>query len=87
MVEGGKEPADYFDAYPGRFELLHIKDELELGKSGKVNFQNIFNNIEKSGAKHLIVEVERYTGTPFEGVRESYEFLANTPYVKDSYSK
>ena len=87
VVEGGKEPADYFDAYPGRFELLHIKDELELGKSGKVNFQNIFNNIEKSGAKHLIVEVERYTGTPFEGVRESYEFLANTPYVKDSYSK
>ncbi len=85
VVEGGKDPVEYFNAYPGRFELLHIKDETELGKSGKVNFENIFNNIDKSGAKHLVVEVERYTGTPFEGVRESYDYLNNASFVKDSY--
>ncbi|MDD2246530.1 MAG: sugar phosphate isomerase/epimerase [Proteiniphilum sp.] len=85
--EGGKDPVDYFNNFPGRFEQLHIKDETELGKSGKVNFENIFNNAEKSGAKYMIVEVERYTGTPFEGVKESYDFLNNAAFVKESYSK
>ena len=83
--EGGKDPVEYFNKYPGRFELLHIKDEKELGKSGKVNFENIFNNIEKSGAKYNIVEVERYTGTPFEGVVESYNYLNDAEFVKKSY--
>ena len=83
--EGGKDPVAYFNNFPGRFEQLHIKDETELGKSGKVNFENIFNNLDKSGAKYLIVEVEKYTGTPFEGVRESYNYLANADYVKASY--
>lgn len=85
--EGGQDPVAYFEKYSGRFKILHIKDELELGKSGKVNFENIFNNIDKSGAKYLVVEVERYTTTPFAGIRESYDYLANAPFVKDSYSK
>ena len=85
--EGGKNPVDYFNNYPGRFELLHIKDELELGKSGKVDFESIYNNAEKSGAKFMVVEVERYTGTPFEGVKESYDYLNNAAFVKESYAK
>lgn len=85
--EGGKNPVDYFNNYPGRFELLHIKDELELGKSGKVDFEAIYNNAGTAGAKYMIVEVERYTGTPFEGVKESYDFLNDAPFVKASYSK
>lgn len=84
--EGGKNPVDYFNNYPGRFELLHIKDELELGKSGKVDFEGIFNNVEKSGARYMIVEVERYTGTPVEGVQESYDYLNNAAFVKESYA-
>ncbi|MEA4918397.1 sugar phosphate isomerase/epimerase [Proteiniphilum sp.] len=85
--EGGKNPVDYFNNYPGRFELLHIKDELELGKSGKVDFESIYNNAKTAGAKYMIVEVERYTGTPFEGVKESYDFLNEADYVKAVYSK
>ncbi|MFA7491938.1 MAG: sugar phosphate isomerase/epimerase [Proteiniphilum sp.] len=85
--EGGKNPVDYFNNYPGRFELLHIKDELELGKSGKVDFEAIYDNAGTAGAKYMIVEVERYTGTPFEGVKESYDFLNDAPFVKASYSK
>lgn len=85
VVEGGKDPVDYFNNYPGRFELLHIKDKTELGKSGKVNFENIFNNIEKAGTKHVIVEVEHYTGTPMQGVKESYNYLNDAAFVKKSY--
>lgn len=89
LGEGGKNPVDYFNSYPGRFELLHIKDELELGRSGKVDFENIYNNAETSGAKYMIVEVERYTEglTPLESIKESYDFLNDAPYVKVSYSK
>ena len=83
--EGGHDPVDYFNRYPGRFELLHIKDEMELGKSGKVDFENIYNNADQSGVKYMIVEVERYTGTPMDGVRESYDYLNNAEYVKQSY--
>lgn len=83
--EGGKDPVEYFENYPNRFELLHIKDEKELGKSGKVNFEQIYNHADKAGAKYMIVEVERYTGTPLEGVKESYDFLNDADYVKDTY--
>lgn len=87
VIEGGHTPVAYFNKYPGRFELLHIKDETEIGKSGKVDFENIFNNVDESGAKYMIVEVERYTGTPLEGVKESYDYLNNAAYYKESYSK
>ncbi len=87
VIEGGQTPVAYFNKYPGRFELLHIKDETEIGKSGKVDFENIFNNVDESGAKYMIVEVERYTGTPLEGVKESYDYLNNAAYYKESYSK
>lgn len=82
VIEGGHDPVAYFNKYPGRFEQLHIKDETEIGRSGKVDFENIFNNVDASGAKYMIVEVERYTGTPLEGVQESYDFLNDAPYYK-----
>ena len=85
VVRGGQSPVEYFNAYPGRFEILHIKDNKELGQSGMVGFDAIFKNIDKSGAKYLVVEVEKYTGTPFEGIKESYNYLANADYVKASY--
>ncbi|MEL7599483.1 MAG: sugar phosphate isomerase/epimerase [Proteiniphilum sp.] len=86
-VMGQKAPVDYFGEYPGRFELLHIKDSKELGQSGMVGFDAIYNNADKAGAKYMVVEVERYTGTPFEGVKESYDYLNNAAFVKESYAK
>ncbi len=46
----------------------------------------VFRNVEKAGAKYMVVEVERYTGTPFEGVKESYDYLNDAAFVKESYS-
>lgn len=87
VTEGGRNPIEYFNAYPNRFELLHIKDETELGRSGNIHFKNIFNHIDKSGVKYLIVEVEKYTGKPLDAIKESYHYLNNADFVKDSYSK
>ncbi|KAA6319167.1 Inosose dehydratase, partial [termite gut metagenome] len=44
-VRSGNSPVEYFNKYPGRFTLLHIKDQKELGQSGMVGFDAIFNNI------------------------------------------
>ncbi len=86
-VRGGKSPVEYFKKYPGRFELLHIKDEKELGQSGMVGFDAIFNNIDKAGAKYIIVEVEKYDYSPFESIKMSYDYLINSPFVKADYSR
>lgn len=82
ITVGGKNPIDYFNAYPGRFELWHVKDQAEVGgKDTKIDFKPIFENAEKSGMKKFIVEVEEYNFTPIESVQKSLEFLQNAEYV------
>jgi sugar phosphate isomerase/epimerase len=81
-VEGGANPVDYFNKYPGRFELWHIKDKEEIGASGKMDFQSIWAGSEKSGMKYGIVEVERYNFDPFTSCQKSIDFLNNAGYVK-----
>lgn len=81
-VEGGADPVDYFNRYPGRFELWHIKDEKEIGASGKMDFQKIWASAEKSGMQYGIVEVEEYNFDTFTSVKKSLEFLNNVDYVK-----
>ncbi|MDR0688266.1 MAG: sugar phosphate isomerase/epimerase [Prevotellaceae bacterium] len=81
-VIGQKSPVEYFQRYPGRFTLLHIKDYKELGESGMVGFDAIFKNLDKAGAKHLIVEVEQYSYPPAESVKRSLDYLLSCPLVK-----
>ena len=85
-VRGQQSPVEYFQKYPGRFILLHIKDHKELGQSGMVGFDAIFKNTGVAGTKFLIVEVEQYTYTPIESVKLSLDYLRNCPLVKESYA-
>jgi sugar phosphate isomerase/epimerase len=83
ITEGGKNPVDYFNAYPGRFELWHVKDLRELGGAdAKMDFKPIFENAAKAGMKHYIVEVEEFNSNPLDGVKQSLDFLLNAEYVK-----
>jgi len=83
ITEGGKNPIDYFNAYPGRFELWHVKDVRELGGADAImDFKPIFENAEKAGMKHIIVEVEEFNSNPIDGVKQSLDFLQNAEYVK-----
>ena len=72
--------------YPGRFELLHIKDQFEIGQSGMVGFEPIFKNFGVAGTKEYIVELEQ-ASTPniLKGLRESALYLRNASYVKPDY--
>lgn len=84
-VRGQQSPVEYFKKYPGRFTLLHIKDDKELGESGMVGFDAIFKNTDKAGTKYLIVEVEKYDYAPLESVKISLDYLLNCPLVKTKY--
>jgi len=78
--KGGKDALKYFEKYPGRFMLWHIKDNKELGESGTMDFTEIFNHKKESGLKYGIVEVEDYNFTPLESVQKSLEYLKTTNY-------
>lgn len=84
-VIGGQGPVEYFKRYPGRFKLLHVKDRKELGQSGLVDFQSVFNNANVAGVEGLIVEVEQYSYSPIESVKKSFDYLLNSPFVKPNY--
>ncbi|MDR1526854.1 MAG: sugar phosphate isomerase/epimerase [Dysgonamonadaceae bacterium] len=85
-VVADRSPVAYFHKYPGRFTLLHIKDWKELGQSGMVGFDAIFNNIGIAGTRYLIVEVESYSFDPAESVKISLDYLLKCPLVKESYA-
>ena len=87
VVRGSASPVDYFNAYPGRFEILHIKDNKELGQSGMVGFDAIFANADIAGVKYIVVEVEKYNFKPLLSVEKSLQYLIESPFVKASYSK
>ena len=87
-VRGQVSPVEYFNKYPGRFLLLHIKDHKELGQSGMVGFDAIFNNAERAGLQYLVVELEG-SNKPniLDGMKESIDYLKAAKFVKASYSK
>ncbi|MGN0233025.1 MAG: sugar phosphate isomerase/epimerase family protein [Bacteroidaceae bacterium] len=87
-VRGQVSPVDYFNKYPGRFALLHIKDNCEIGQSGMVGFDAIFNNFDKAGAEGWVLELE-HGSTPniLDGMRESAEYIKKAKFVKASYNK
>lgn len=80
-VMGGKNPVDYFNKYPGRFESWHIKDKAELGASGMMDFATIWAAAGISGMKYGIVEVEEYNFDEFTSCKMSLDFLNSAEYV------
>jgi sugar phosphate isomerase/epimerase len=62
--KGRADVREYFERYPGRFEILHVKDSYDLPDrqsfacvgSGIIDFEDIFSYRELGGFKHLVVE-------------------------------
>ncbi len=82
IQEGGANQVEYFKKYPGRFLLWHVKDELEVGASGKMDFKTIFENAAISGMQYIVVEQEAFAKTPYEGVKQSFDYLNTAEFVK-----
>lgn len=84
---GGKNPADYFKANPGRIPLMHAKDFLpspapdqypgaELGR-GTIDYKPIMAAADASGLKHCFVEQEGPFSrmSQLEAARIDYAYL------------
>lgn len=88
MVYGGQMPESYFQKYPGRFKLLHLKDMAIDNKEittavgqGSINFEAIFEGLNAAGTMHLLVEQEHY-----ENEANPYPDIANSlQYIKKNY--
>ncbi len=81
VMAAGKDPVAYFNRYPGRFPLWHLKDmdmikkhSVEFGKGG-LSVKNMFNNAKKSGMKYFFIEQEEYASTPFESMEINMNYL------------
>jgi sugar phosphate isomerase/epimerase len=81
VVFGGGDPLDFFNRYPKRFKLLHVKDSagppdnkmVDVGK-GKIDFRSIFARAEKADVKHYFVEHDN-PADPIATLRNSYNYL------------
>lgn len=87
VVRGQSCPVDYFNKYPGRFKMFHIKDHREIGASGMVGYDAIFKNAKTAGLKHIVAEIESYSMPVEESVEVSLNYLLEAPFVKRSYAK
>lgn len=80
---GGGNPVELLKNYAGQFKALHIKDEKEIGVSGKMDFKPIFDQMYANNIKDWYVEIEEYTNNnPLESCQQSYDYLAKADYVK-----
>lgn len=80
-VMGGANPVDYFNKYPGRFELWHIKDKKEIGADTFMDFAAIWAAAPKSGMQYGVVEVEEYNFDQYTSCKMSIDFLNAAPFV------
>lgn len=85
-VYGHGAPVEYFKKYPGRFTMLHIKDHYEIGQSGMVGFDAIFDNAGTAGLNDFIVEIEGFsTGDWRTSMKMCADYLLSAPFVKAAY--
>lgn len=84
ITKAGLDPLTYFDRYPGRFPLWHVKDMqkdtrnfAEIG-NGIIDFKRIFEARKKAGLKYWFVEQDSSDRDIFESL------LMSTNYIGDN---
>jgi sugar phosphate isomerase/epimerase len=80
ITKGGQSPLTYFSRYPGRIELVHVKDMdasknmVDVGK-GTINWAQIFAERDKAGIRHFFVEHDN-PPVPLDSAKASYNYLS-----------
>jgi sugar phosphate isomerase/epimerase len=86
IIKAGRDPLGYFARYPGRFELVHVKDSagppqhrmVDVGQ-GTIDFKRIFARRREAGIRHFFVEHDE-PPEPFVFARASYAFLSRLEF-------
>lgn len=78
-VKAGFDPITYFNKYPGRFKLWHVKDLAadgsfaDVGK-GTIDFAAIFAQAELAGVEHKFVERDQ-TPDRIKTIEQGYQAM------------
>jgi len=82
VTKAGANPIAYFNKYPGRFKIWHVKDMDDQGRfapvgKGSIGFKNILDNKELSGMKYYMVEQDMtFDGLkPLDAIKISHDGL------------
>lgn len=90
VVTEKEDPKKWFEKYPGRFRLCHIKDRgrnipisIEAAEDascvagkGEINFPEILKSGQKNGLKYFIIEQEHFDKiSSIEAAKENAEYL------------
>ena len=83
VTKAGADPVAYFQKYPKRFKIWHVKDMDEQGRfapvgKGNIDFARILKNKKLSGMKYYIVEQDQtFDGMkPMEAIKISKDGLS-----------
>lgn len=84
ITRGGGDPLAYFERFPGRFVMVHVKDMDKEGKmvdvgQGAIDFKRIFAARRQAGIRHFFVEHDN-PPSPLDSVRNSYQYLKNLEF-------
>ncbi|MEO6916739.1 MAG: TIM barrel protein [Chitinophagaceae bacterium] len=92
MKNGGGDAMTILKKYPGRFELLHVKDEIPasagtekyestvLGQ-GIIGTRAVTDTARKQGSKYFIVEQESYlNSTPMADSKKDFDIMKKWGY-------
>lgn len=82
VIRANQDPFKYFEKYPGRFELWHVKDmdknnrenNADVG-TGSIDFVKLFKAAKKSGMKKFFVEQETYPSNPMRSAENGIKYL------------
>lgn len=81
VTKAGADPLAYFEKYPGRFKLWHVKDMDEQGRfapvgKGTIDFTRILKEKDLSGMQYYFVEQDRtFKMKPIEAIQTSHTAL------------
>ena len=81
VTKAKADPLVYFEKYPGRFKLWHVKDMDSQGRfapvgNGTIDFGRILNEKEQSGMQAYFVEQdETFAMEPLEAIKVSHKGL------------
>jgi sugar phosphate isomerase/epimerase len=86
MRQAGQDPLKWFARYPGRFQMLHLKDMgpppknrmLDVGK-GVMDWREILRRSKAAGVRHYFVEHDE-PRNPIASIRASYQYLRALRY-------
>ncbi len=90
MYEPGGRAMHYLEKYPGRFMLMHVKNEMKKDppsgnghiyesttlKSGVIDVKKVIETALQSGTKYFIIEQEEYQGkAPLDAAKDDLQTM------------